>query len=57
MMWVLKYLHDNGYNIILATDPLIPDGAIEFKLSACGVDKKLFSFIKSSSNSKYSKVS
>lgn len=57
MIWVLKYLHDNGYNIILATDPLIPDGAIEFKLSACGVDKKLFSFITSSSNSKYSKVS
>lgn len=56
MVWVLKYLHENGYNIILATDPLIPSVAVNLKLSACGINNKLFSFITTSSNSKYSKV-
>lgn len=54
---VLDYLHDKGYNIILATDPMFPRNAVDFKLSDCNINPRYFSLITTNQNCTRTKIS
>ena len=57
MSEVLDYLHGRGYNLVLATDPMFPRNALDFKLSDCGINPRYFSLITSNQNCNRTKVS
>ena len=54
---VLNYLHNSGYNLILATDPMFPRNAVDFKLSDCNINPRYFSLITTNQNCTRTKVS
>jgi len=54
---VLEYLHARGYNLVLATDPMFPRNAVDFKLSDCGINPRYFSLITTNQNCTRTKIS
>ena len=51
----IKLLKNKGYNLILSTNPLFPQIAIEKRASWGGIDCNNFSYITSYENSSYAK--